>query len=100
MLDLHCINVQIHTTIDMEGGSIVHNYRFIKGEREQKKLVITMLDRGQTPADIENAMGINVLMPVCEDSGYQWDGSSNASNCIKRPLEEERRRILTLQCNK
>ena len=33
------------------------NYRFIP--EEQKKLVITMLDRGQTPADIENATGIS-----------------------------------------
>ena len=32
------------------------NYRFIP--EEQKKLVITMLDRGQIPADIENATGI------------------------------------------
>ena len=34
------------------------NYRFIL--EEQKKLVVTMLDRGQTPADIENATGIKV----------------------------------------
>jgi hypothetical protein len=34
------------------------NYRFIP--EEQKKLVITMLDRGQTPADVENVTGINV----------------------------------------
>ncbi|KAF8803173.1 hypothetical protein BYT27DRAFT_7186882, partial [Phlegmacium glaucopus] len=34
------------------------NYRFIP--EEQKKLVITMLDRGLTPADVENATGIKV----------------------------------------
>ena len=34
------------------------NYGFIP--EEHKKLVITMLDRGQTPADVENATRINV----------------------------------------
>ena len=34
------------------------NYRFIW--EEQKKLVVTMLERGQTPANIENATGIKV----------------------------------------
>ncbi|KAF8801315.1 hypothetical protein BYT27DRAFT_7198399 [Phlegmacium glaucopus] len=50
------------------------NYRFIP--EEQKKLVITMLDRGLTPADVENATGIKVRT-VCNSSGYQWGRSSN-----------------------
>ena len=64
------------------------NYRFIP--EEQKKLVITMLDRGQTPANIENATGISARTVQCVRRLWLSTG-----RVIKQPLEEGRRRILT-----
>jgi hypothetical protein len=64
------------------------NYRFIP--EEQKKLVITMLDRGQTPADVENATGINVR--TVQRVRRLWLSTGRVTNL---PLEEGHKRILT-----
>ena len=67
----------------------VGNYRFIS--EEQKRLVITMLDRGQTPTSIENATGIS----ACTVRRVRWLWLSTG-RVIKSPLEKGRQRILTL----
>ena len=64
------------------------NYRFIP--EEQKKLIITMLDRGQTPANIKNATGISAH--TVQRVRRLW---LSTGQVIKQPLEEGRQRILT-----
>lgn len=64
------------------------NYRFIP--EAQKKLIITMLDRGQTPADVEHATGISVRTVQ-----RVWRLWLSTGRVIQRPLEAGRQRILT-----
>lgn len=64
------------------------HYRFIS--EEQKRLVITMLDRGQTPANIENATGISVR--TVQRVRRLWLSTGRVA---KHPLEKGRGRILT-----
>jgi len=64
------------------------NYRFIP--EDQKKLVITMLDRGQTPADVELATGISVR--TVQRVRRLW---LSTGWVIQHPLEAGRPRLLT-----
>ena len=66
----------------------IGNYRFIP--EAQKKLIITMLDRGQTSADVEHATEIS----VCTVQRVQrlW---LSTGQVIQRPLEAGCQRILT-----
>ena len=64
------------------------NYRFIP--EEQKKLVITMLGRGQTSANIENATGISVR--TVNHLRRLW---LSKGQVVQPPLETGHQRILT-----
>jgi hypothetical protein len=67
---------------------IMGHYRFIP--EQQKSLIITMLDRGQTPVAVENATGINVR--TIQQVRKLWLSTGRVT---KRPLEEGRQQILT-----